>query len=351
MTSNKEHLSLNGDFSDVLSFESITFKDYKEIQPWITQRNVENRVKKSSVKQNLSTLRPSHLIVAIGELTEDDTDEKGNEYKKGTRFIIDSNTRKYFWQNGMTNKVPETLFAAVYREPSLIDLRKHYYSYDNPDATEQAAEVMTGIFSLFNFKPKSKKIQGGSITTAQNYASMWTPGAPLYGTNKGIWGIEPDNTETKTTAKRWAMAEQFKFWTREWSYLDNFELGGKLSVIDQPLLMALLVTSKSYMGEERFSDLIVKLNEKDYNPSSKTPVSKIGEAATAMTDDVYTKGSASYDQYVKAFDFYIYWIKRHMEDPDQTNCQGPKGGYSGKGKEWVESFTLTNKILESCLAA
>ena len=104
---------------------------------------------------------------------------------------------------------------------------------------------------------------------------MWTPDAPLCGTNKGIWGIDPDESETKTQAKRWAMAEQFKFWNNEWRYLDKFKIGRKSSVIDQPLLMTLLIAARAYMGNTKFDDLVYKLNSKDYNPSKSTPISRL----------------------------------------------------------------------------
>ena len=86
-----------GDAGQNLSVEIMNVETFFELPPWITQRDTEKRSKKSSVRSNLSTLRPPHLIVAIGELTANDEDENGNEYKKGTRFIIDSNTRKLFW--------------------------------------------------------------------------------------------------------------------------------------------------------------------------------------------------------------------------------------------------------------
>ena len=326
-----------GDAGQNLSVEIMDVETFFELPPWITQRDILKRSKKSSVRSNLSTLRPPHLIVAIGELTADDEDENGNEYKKGTRFIIDSNTRKLFWMERNTpENVPSHVIAHVYKSDTLIGLRNVYYAYDNPDATEQAAEVMTGIYALFEFKPESNKIVGGSIVSAQNYASMWTPDAPLYGTNKGIWGIDPDESETKTQAKRWAMAEQFKFWNNEWRYLDKFKIGRKGSVIDQPLLMALLIAARAYMGNTKFDDLVYKLNSKDYNPSKSTPISKIGEAACAQTSEVYTKGTASFQQYLNAFNFYLYWIDRHMSDPTQENCAAPKGGYHGKGAAFIE---------------
>ena len=324
-----------------ISVEVIDFNEYITYLEWITQRNTKQRAKKVSVRSNLEILRPPHLIVAIGELTADDEDENGNEYKAGTRFIIDSNTRRYFWEHGLTDVIPKSLIANVYKASTLVELRKYYYAYDNPDAVEQAGEVMTGIYGLFDFKPKSNKILGGSIVTGQNYASMWCPGAPLYGTNKGIWGIEPTENDTRTTAKRWAMAEQFKFWRGEWEYLDTFKIGSAGSVIDQPLLMALLIASKVYADKQVFDQLIFKLNCKDYNASEKKPISYIGEAATGARNDVYTKDAANYETYKKAYNYYLYWIQRHVENPDQTGCAGRRGGYDGYGQEWVAKYIPT----------
>jgi len=331
-----------------ISVEVLEYEIYRHYPQWITQRNTKARSKKSSVRSNLEVLRAPHLIVAIGELTADDEDENGNEYKAGTRFIIDSCTRRLFWEEGMTNVVPQALIAVIYKEATLVELRKHYYAYDNPDAVEQAGEVMTGIYGLFDFKPKSNKIIGGTIVTGQNYASMWTPGAPLYNTNKGIWGIEPSENDTRTTAKRWAMAEQFKFWRPEWEYLDRFKIGLSGSVIDQPLLMALLIASKVYADKPVFDDLIYKLNRKDYNAAEKKPISFIGEAATGATSNVYKKDTASFETYKAAFNFYLYWIQRHMEDADQTGCKGRQGGYDGYGNEWVAKYIVTcdNTILD-----
>lgn len=342
----------------VIPFDSLVDKVAKDISvevmplnllfsypEWIIQRNVQLRAKKAVVKDNLSTLRPSHFFVAVGEVTQDGIDKDGNERKKGERYVLDSNTRQYFWEyiNSSDNK-PTEVVAKVYRG-TILELGNIYASYDSPDAVEQAAEVMTGVYKLFDFQPKSPKIMYGSIVTSMNYASIWTPNAPLYGTQKGIWGIEPDNNETKTQAKRWQMAEQFKFWSNEWKYLDSFYIGGKACIIDQPLLMALLIAARAYSKDKNLADLITKLNEKDFNPSHKTPISKIAEAATGGTSDVYVKQSANYDAYTRAFDFYLYWIERYISDPSSEKCKSPHGGYTNKGCEFVEKMVNCERIL------
>ena len=161
-------------------------------------------------------------------------------------------------------------------------------------------------------------------------------------------GIEPSENDTRTTAKRWAMAEQFKFWRFQWEYLDRFKIGLSGSVIDQPLLMSLLIASKVYAEKPVFDDLIYKLNRKDYNAAEKKPISFIGEAATGATNNVYRKDTASFEVYKAAFNFYLYWIQRHMENADQTGCKGRQGGYDGYGKEWVAKYVVTcdNTILD-----
>lgn len=342
----------------VIPFDSLVDKVAKDISlevmpvnllfsypEWIIQRNVQIRAKKSAVKSNLSTLRPSHFFVAVGQITEDGIDENGNERKKGERYVLDSNTRQYFWENiNSDENVPKEVIAKVYRG-TILELGNIYASYDSPDAVEQAAEVMTGVFKLFDFQPQSPKIMYGSIVTSMNYASIWTPNAPLYGTQKGIWGIEPDSNETKTQAKRWQMAEQFKFWANEWKYLDSFNIGGKACIIDQPLLMALLIAARAYPDDDNLGDLITKLNKKDYNASHNTPISKIGEASIGATSDVYVKGNASYDAYTRAFDFYLYWIERYITDPSSERCRSPQGGYAKKGCEFVNKMINCEKIL------
>ena len=68
--------------------------------------------------------------------------------------------------------------------------------------------------------------------------------------------------------------------------------------------------------------LIFKLNCKDYNASEKKPISYAWEAATGARNDVYTKDSANYETYKKAYNYYMHGIQRHVENPDQTGCAG-----------------------------
>ena len=69
-------------FGDGISVEVMSIEDFFKIQEWITQRNTEVRARKTTVHANLSVLKKPHLIVAIGELTEKDEDENGNEFGK-----------------------------------------------------------------------------------------------------------------------------------------------------------------------------------------------------------------------------------------------------------------------------
>ena len=113
--------------------------------------------------------------------------------------------------------------------------------------------------------------------------------------------------------------------------------------------MALLIASREYAKKQVFNDLICKLNRKDYNAAEKKPISFIGEAATGARNDVYIKDAANYETYKKAYNYYLYWIQRHMENPDQTGCSGRRGGYDNYGEGWVAKYiqTCDNALTEA----
>ena len=116
-------------------------ENFLNLPEWITQRNTINRLKKRGVLDHLRKLFPTHLIVAVGELTEDDVWEDNTKYSAGHQWRLDANTRARAWQEGKTDKTPERVLAVKYDDKTLIGLRNIYWAFDNPSATEQTAEV------------------------------------------------------------------------------------------------------------------------------------------------------------------------------------------------------------------
>ena len=311
----------------------LSFDLFIQINSWIKQRREELRLQKSKTN-HMNELKDPHLVIALGILTQDDRDEDGILYKAGSVFILDANTRKFVWTNYSLDKLPQRLSANVYKKETLKELHGIYLTYDSPDACETTGEALTGQYRVLGWNPESPKFVDGQIGTALNFVSMWTYGAPQYGTNKGKDGIEVSESETKTERSRLISGFQLQYFLPELKYLDKFNLK-KANGIDPPLLTALLAATKAFKGDKHFNELVRACNDRSYVNGAKTnALGKIMMAALQYTDEVYVRGGeAKYAVYRKAYNFYLYWIDRYVnnESDRQTgkNLKGRQGGYDG----------------------
>ena len=114
-----QHVGLN------TYYVPISYDDFIQLDPWIKQRDDILRIEKSKTN-HMNKLGDTHLLVAIGILTEDDTDEDGQLYKAGSTFILDANTRKRNWKNGNVDQLPPNLLAIVYKKAPLKELHFIY---------------------------------------------------------------------------------------------------------------------------------------------------------------------------------------------------------------------------------
>ena len=167
-------------------------EEFLALPEWITQRSTKLRVKKKGVINHLRKLFPTHHLVAVGELTKDDTWEDNTEYKAGTRWRLDANTRGFLWKKGISDKIPDYVLAVKYDNETLLGLRNTYWTFDNASATEQSAEVVTGLFKSLNYHPKIRKFQDGVIHTSLSFACKYN--APdIFGEN-GLW-TDPEDED------------------------------------------------------------------------------------------------------------------------------------------------------------
>ena len=179
-------------FDTGISISKMKRDNFLALPEWITQRSTKLRIKKKGVINHLRKLFPTHHLVAVGELTEDDTWEDNTEYKAGARWRLDANTRGLVWKEGISDKIPDYVLAVKYDNKTLIGLRNTYWTFDNASATEQSAEVVTGLFKSLNYSPKIKKFQDGVIHTSLSFACKYD--APdIFGDN-GLW-TDPEDDE------------------------------------------------------------------------------------------------------------------------------------------------------------
>ena len=155
-------------FDKKVSVMEMSIEEFLSLPPVPMQRDTEGRIKKA--EKMLKKLLPVHLDVAIVELMKD-SEYFGKKYKKGDRFTVNANTRAFYWLNGLSDAIPEKVFASIYSVDDMEEVRKIYNTFDSPDATEKTQEKFYGILKgVYQYQPISSKVQKGEILTALIYA-------------------------------------------------------------------------------------------------------------------------------------------------------------------------------------
>ena len=324
------------------------YKEYKKIPMWITQRSL-TRAQKKSVLDYLQRLFPTHKIVIIGHLLEDDEWE-GVEYKADSEWLIDSNTRRYLWELGQTDEVPENLLVVRLDGKTLEEIRDIYWTIDNPSAAEQAAEVVTGIFRSMKVTPLTPKFQKGGIVTALSFLCKYHD-PDTFG-EMGLWSNpdEDDEDISKNTHKRSLTQLAVQTYKDAIISLDkHFHKCGFDKTIDQAMICAYLFHYVKHGEYNENIELLTRLvteNHTDINGEIEippTPNRKVNLNAASWiyrenTKESYTKeilDRGKRDGYPKGVAFFCYWLNiAATKSLGYKQKQAPRGGYI----EWFDSY-------------
>ena len=324
------------------------YKEYKKIPMWITQRSL-TRAQKKSVLDYLQRLFPTHKIVIIGHLLEDDEWE-GVEYKADSEWLIDSNTRRYLWELGQTDEVPENLLVVRLDGKTLEEIRDIYWTIDNPSAAEQAAEVVTGIFRSMKVTPLTPKFQKGGIVTALSFLCKYHD-PDTFG-EMGLWSNpdEDDEDISKNTHKRSLTQLAVQTYKDAIVALDkHFHKCGFDKTIDQAMICAYLFHYVKHGEYNENIELLTRLvteNHTDINGEIEippTPNRKVNLNAASWiyrenTKESYTKeilDRGKRDGYPKGVAFFCYWLNiAATKSLGYKQKQAPRGGYI----EWFDSY-------------
>lgn len=169
----KEPSSPSIDLSHEVERIEIPTNVFLEIDPVPFQRNHEQRAKTKKVKDSLSILRVEHIDVQLAMLTKKSV-YSGKTYPANSVFIVNGNTRKYFWENGLSDRIPEKVHATMYKVDSMEEIQQLYNSFDSVNAVEKNQEKIYGLLArVHNYTPTSSKISLGQFITALNLASFY----------------------------------------------------------------------------------------------------------------------------------------------------------------------------------
>ena len=288
------------DVGDLVTREVMDIKTFLNLDPSAYQRDTIQRATKPKVKAMLGQLRPEHLEVAIAELTEDCYDEDGNFFPKGHRFVNNGNTRAHYWRNDLSDKVPNVVFATIYKCNSMQEVRVNYNTFDSPAASEQNQEKLVGIIrSVYHYSPISEKVKKGQIYTALALAShFYSP------TNFDKQNIKVDTM----TGMVGIYIEEIKAFDKICRTSKNW---------DAPLICSALMSLKRHgVNDAKLLDALSKL-DRDYKDT--TSISKDFDGITQIREE---------------------WTKNDKFVTRSTNWDKPRGLSDNVGLKWTTSFVL-----------
>tara|TARA_B100000378_G_scaffold88293_1_gene69885 strand:+ start:7376 stop:8488 length:1113 start_codon:yes stop_codon:yes gene_type:complete len=339
--------SLPGIPNVVISLQKTS--DFLAYPEWITQRNTKQRATKKSVIDHLRKLFPTHHIVGLGKLTQDDEWEDGTKYSAGTIWRLDANTRSYLWEAGKTDRTPENVLCVMYLEDSLIKLRRTYWTFDNPTAAEVAAEVVTGCQKSLGMNLKTKKFQEGQYVTALSYLCQYDD-PDNYGI-KGLWTETNDDTITQSEYRRTKMQNAIMQYKDEIIAVDNLlNQTGINKHFDQTFITSLFLLHTRRGTFHDNIELMMKLiNEKvedeygDVVPISMSTKGRLNATGWIQRENkqpafggtVYIPDRGKMDGFAQGVPFFTYWLDVAVEEGlHHKQNQGAKIGY----QKWFQEF-------------
>jgi hypothetical protein len=263
--------------------KTLTYEEYCLIPTVPFNRDIENRIKKASKK--FKKLIPEHRVVTIGVLIEDSV-YHGKTYKKGTEFVVDSNTRKHFWEEGMLEKPTE--LAATFRYYDSMDaMWEGYNTFDSVTSTESTAEKLTGQALLLGLEFYSTKIKRGTYVTALNFAAH---------------AMYPEKFSKPSSGQN-SNVEKLTLFKEELLTLDGFDLGQK---VNQAVLGAFLMALKCHK-EKGTDDKVIEFIKK-FEDGYSDCTSKDLDGVTRAVEEIYKQQPG-----------HFTWGTKHKEMPPQLS--------------------------------
>lgn len=286
---------------NVIKKEVLSLEEFLKLPPVPHQRYTEDRATTNKVKKMLGgEVRPEHLDVAIVELTETSS-YYGKIYEKGWRGIVNGNTRKYFWSNGLSKSVPKNVFATVYLLPDMNSVRECYNTFDSPDATEMKKEKLFGIvFRMHGYNPVSSKIIKGEYLTALNLASHFFDSETYYSTNSKVE----------------LLPSQVGLYIEEIKAFDKLCKTSKSW--DQALLCAAFMALKKYgTTNKKLLECLDSIDRRAMNTTTKDRDGATHINVEWQSHDRFKNKITVWDKeggMKETVSFALYWIEKYMED-------------------------------------
>jgi len=308
------------------SFANISVADFLEVPPAPIQRNSERRVSKMkpifdeayAAKQNASL---TEVVLGIVAQDFDDIDPETSaiiaSYTAGQVFILDGNTRRFYWKlNPERAKELVSLTAKIHFLSSMEDMKFAYYPYNSKDSVEKAGEILQGLARRYNWQPRQTMFANGGYKTALDWASS----------------IEDGDVH-----------QRFNELFEELKLLDSIPKSGHTitqpamkCLKSQPIIAALLIALKTHKNNLNLYEFVERLSNVTEDDCKKaiandvvTPFEVIAIEckgwSTLRGNNTHTTwlnglaGTTKFASREPQLDFLLYWISEFIKNPKCTN--------------------------------
>jgi hypothetical protein len=307
-------------------FIELNMDEYTAIEPIPTNRDSQRRVSKmkntfneSYAKNQISTLTE----VALGIVVQDFVDpESQRKYTQGEWYIIDGNTRKYFWiQYPDKALLVPKLTGKIHYLKSMDDVNFAYYPYNNAKSTEKASEILQGLARRYNWAPRQTVFANGGYKTAIDWAcsrefdkaNVFEAFNYCFEELKALDGIPKDATHTITKPNLKPLKSQ-------------------------AIIAAIIIAMKIHPNNLKLHDMVERLstitmdelNKACFERGDVDPVQIIAAEYTGVSTRRSNTGKASdywlnghagstkFESQGYQMDFLLYWISKYIENPKIT---------------------------------
>lgn len=322
--------------TNIKSFENIEHKTIpieeflnEDLIPEVPmQRDTEARAKKKSVQKMLKVLKAVHRNVTIAVLIEDCWYD-GTEYFAGQMFLVDGNTRRYFWLKGWSDAIPKDIHATIHYLNTMEDISELYHQHDNPDAMEGVREKAGGILQSLGFEAKNSMLQKGDFLAAVNFAyqakypdDLGKVSDPIY-LRKIITEFLPQLKSLDNVIQN---PERWK---------------------DQALKAAALMAYATVPNTTKVNDFFDKI---DFGYSNRLKKDSPLDGPTHVTSELATPkifinhgGEWNKGQMLNnRVSFILYWLQRFLGDKSLHHATK----WAGTADRWFEIYVKQNKKMQ-----
>jgi hypothetical protein len=315
------------DFNNV-KMEQMSIEDFLQLPEVPMQRNTEGRASKIKVKKMLRILKAPHLEVSLVKLVKDCV-YYGKKYKKGWTAIVNGNTRKYYWVNNLTDKIPNNVNATIYFVENMEEVRDIYNMFDNPDSSERNQEKLYGILSgLYNFEPNCSKVIKGEFLTGLHYACYKLDPAKYNQPN-----IKSENLpfEVKEFIEEIKVFDKICLTPRNW---------------DQALVCAALMSLKRYgLSNLKLMECFKRIDQRQMNTTVSEQDGATHICLEWKTDEKFPSKGTSWNRpngFSDTVPFALYWIEKFMQDKKQMQFGR---GWETTATTWFDEYHKMNNNL------